>query len=97
MLAVVVGVNSVIALFYYARVAQAMWMQPAPDGDLTPIRIPPSLVVALAICTSPSSSSGVFPQLVAHFGDMAQFALGLTRSVGAPWRHGPGDPEFGGG
>ncbi len=28
-LAVFVGVNSVIALFYYARVAQAMWMQPA--------------------------------------------------------------------
>ena len=32
-LAVVVAVNSVIALFYYARIAQPMWMQPVPDGD----------------------------------------------------------------
>ncbi len=40
-LAVVVGVNSVIALYYYANVAREMWMRPVPDGDRTPIRIPP--------------------------------------------------------
>jgi NADH-quinone oxidoreductase subunit N len=75
-LAVIVGVNSVIALFYYARVAQAMWMQPAPDGDRTPIRIPPALVGALAICTIAVVVVGFYPQLVARVGDMAQFALG---------------------
>ena len=37
MLAVIVGVNSVIALFYYARVAKVMWMEPVPDGDRTPV------------------------------------------------------------
>ena len=30
------AVNSVIALFYYARVAQGMWFEDAPDGDLHP-------------------------------------------------------------
>ena len=48
-LAVIGAVNSVIALFYYADVAQEMWMKPVPDGDVTPIRVPPSLVAALAI------------------------------------------------
>ena len=32
-LAVVVAVNSVIALFYYANVARLMWFQEAPEGD----------------------------------------------------------------
>src|SRR5437763_14880458 len=42
-LAVAIGVNSVIALFYYARIAQVMWMQPVADGDRTRIRVPPAL------------------------------------------------------
>src|SRR3546814_9402696 len=39
-LAVVVAVNSVIALYYYANVARMMWMNPVPDGDRTPVRVP---------------------------------------------------------
>ena len=70
------AVNSVIALFYYARVAQAMWMQPVPDDDRTPIHIPPALLGALAICTIAVVVVGFYPQLVARVGDMAQFALG---------------------
>ena len=60
-LAVIVGVNSVIALFYYARIAQAMWMQPVPDEDRTPIRVPPSLAGALAICCIVVLVLGVAP------------------------------------
>jgi NADH-quinone oxidoreductase subunit N len=74
-LAVIVGVNSVIALFYYARIAQAMWMQDAPDDDRTPIRVPPALAGALAICVVSVVVVGVYPQLVARLGDMAQFAF----------------------
>ena len=48
-LAVIGGVNSVIALYYYANVARKMWMEPAPDGDATPIRVPQSLSAALVI------------------------------------------------
>ena len=60
-LAVIVGVNSVIALFYYARIAQEMWMQPVPDGDRTPVRVPPSLTAALAICVIVTLVLGVAP------------------------------------
>ena len=40
-LAVIGAVNSVIALYYYANVAREMWMEPVPDGDTTPIVVPP--------------------------------------------------------
>jgi NADH-quinone oxidoreductase subunit N len=70
-LAVLIAVNSVIALFYYARIAQLMWMQPVPDGDRSPIRVPPSLVGALAICTIVTMLFGVNPDIV---GDVGQFA-----------------------
>jgi NADH-quinone oxidoreductase subunit N len=73
-LAVVVGVNSVIALFYYARIAQAMWMQPVPDEDRTPIRVPPSLSGALAICCIVTLLFGVAPGLVGELGDLAELA-----------------------
>jgi|SRR5581483_373671 len=75
-LAVAVGINSVIALFYYARIAQAMWMEPVPDGDRTPVRVPPALAAALAICVIGIVVVGFYPQLVARVGDMATFALG---------------------
>ncbi len=73
-LAVVVGVNSVIALFYYARIAQAMWMQPVPDEDRTPIKVPPSLSGALAICCIVTLVFGVAPGLVGELGDLAELA-----------------------
>jgi NADH-quinone oxidoreductase subunit N len=63
-LAVIVGINSVIALFYYARVARAMFMEPAPDGDLTPIHVPVSLTAAMAITGIVTVVLGVFPYLV---------------------------------
>jgi NADH-quinone oxidoreductase subunit N len=75
-MAVVIGVNSVIALVYYARVAQAMWMAEVPDGDRTPIRVPPSLAGALTICIIGTIAVGFYPQLVGRVSDMATFALG---------------------
>jgi NADH-quinone oxidoreductase subunit N len=68
-LAVVVGVNSVIALFYYARVAKVMWMDPVPDGDETPIRVPPAIRSLLAITAVATLAVGIFPQVVTRFSD----------------------------
>jgi NADH-quinone oxidoreductase subunit N len=73
-LAVVVAVNSVIALFYYARVAQQMWMEAVPDGDTTPVRVPPSLATALTICAAVTLVLGIVPGAVAELGDLATFA-----------------------
>src|SRR4051794_26018992 len=69
-LAVLVGVNSVIALVYYARVAQAMWMEPVPDGDRTAIRVPPSLVAALGLALSATLVIGVVPGVVGRLGQL---------------------------
>jgi NADH-quinone oxidoreductase subunit N len=63
-LAVVVGVNSVIALFYYARVTRMMFMEAPVDGDVTPIRVPFSLTAAMAITGIATVVLGVFPYLV---------------------------------
>jgi len=71
-LAVIAGVNSVIALFYYASIAREMWMSPVPDGDVTPIRVPPALATALAITVILTVAVGIYPSL---FGDLADVTV----------------------
>ena len=72
-LGVIVGVNSVIALFYYANIARLMFMNPPPEGMPTNrIRIPGSLSAALAICTIVVVAIGVYPQAFAHLGDLSR-------------------------
>ena len=66
-LAVLVGVNSVIAFAYYGRLMRVMWMDDAPDGDVTPIRVPPSLVAAVSITAVLTLAVGVFPRAFTHF------------------------------
>ena len=70
-LAVIAGVNSVIALFYYAAIAKEMWMSPTPDDDRTPVRIPPALATALGITAIAVVALGVYPQALARLGDLA--------------------------
>jgi NADH-quinone oxidoreductase subunit N len=73
-LAVIGVVNSVVALFYYLNVARHMWFMPTPDGDTSPISVPPPLVSALAICAVATVAIGVVPGIVLRFGDLATFA-----------------------
>jgi NADH-quinone oxidoreductase subunit N len=70
-MAVLVGVNSVIALFYYARVAKTMWMDPAPDGDVAPIRVPISLRAAVTLTAVITLAIGIYPGAVTHFTESA--------------------------
>ena len=63
-LAVVGGVNSVISLYYYANVAREMWFRPVPDGDVTPIRIPSALGVALGLTAVAVLVVGIVPSTV---------------------------------
>ena len=73
-LAVIGGVNSVIAFGYYGNVLREMWMKPVPDGDTAPVTVHPSLGVALAITGASTLVLGVLPGLVIHFGDIAGLA-----------------------
>ena len=70
-LGVVAAVTSVIALFYSAAIARQMWMSPVPDGDRTPIVVPPPLVAALGITVAVVVAIGVYPQAFARLGDLA--------------------------
>ena len=76
-LAVVMAVNSVIALAYYANVAREMWMNPPPDGDRAPVRVPVSLTAALAITAALTLVFGV-TQWASDLGDMADFVASVT-------------------
>ncbi|MEM9034170.1 MAG: NADH-quinone oxidoreductase subunit N [Actinomycetota bacterium] len=76
-LAVVVAVNSVIALFYYAAVARQMWFEDVPDGDETPVTSTPSLTIALAVTIVGTLVVGILPQTAARFGDMATTLVAL--------------------
>jgi NADH-quinone oxidoreductase subunit N len=71
-LGVFVAVNSVIALYYYARIGAKMWADEAPDGDLTPVRIPASLKSALVLTVVATIVFGVLPGLV---GDVTKVSL----------------------
>jgi NADH-quinone oxidoreductase subunit N len=67
LLAVLVGVNSVIAFGYYGRIMRVMWMDDVPDDDRTPIRVPASLTAALVITVAVTLIIGVAPGLLTHF------------------------------
>ena len=76
-LGVILAVNSVIALYYYASIAREMWMRPVPDEDRTPIRVPAPVTAALALTVTMTVVTGIFPNLFAHLGDLANLtALG---------------------
>jgi NADH:ubiquinone oxidoreductase subunit 2 (subunit N) len=76
---VVAAVNSVIALFYYARVAGNMWFRPAPDtGSLDAggtARVPVALGAAIALPTALILAIGVYPNLFARLGELATKGL----------------------
>ena len=74
-LAVLVAVNSVVALFYYAGVARQMWFEDAPEGETTPIKVPVSLTAALGIAALGTLVFGILPGLVTHFGDVADLVV----------------------
>jgi NADH-quinone oxidoreductase subunit N len=76
-LAVVMAVNSVISLAYYANVAREMWMNPPPDGDRDPIKVPVSLTAALAITVVLTLAFGV-TRWATSLGDVADFVAAVS-------------------
>lgn len=78
-LAIIGGINSVVAFGYYGNVLREMWMRPVPDGDTSPVTVQPSLGVALAMTGIATLVLGVFPSLVIHFGDVAGLAGALGK------------------
>jgi NADH-quinone oxidoreductase subunit N len=73
-LAVLVGVNSVVGLYYYASIAREMWMRPVPDEDRTPIRVPSPIALALGLTALATIVLGV-TEVATRFGDLAVFSV----------------------
>ena len=75
-LAVIAAVNSVIALFYYAKVARMMWFEDTPaEANTSSLRVPPSLVAALGLTAAATLLFGIYPAAITHFTDGALLAL----------------------
>jgi NADH-quinone oxidoreductase subunit N len=67
-LAGIAAVNTVIAAAYYMRVLRVVWMDDAPDGDVSPVNPPAPVVAALAITVVGTLVVGVLPNIVARVG-----------------------------
>jgi len=79
-LAVIAALNSVIAVYYYARVVKAMWMDPipatAPDAEVREAAVPMPLVLALGITAAVVIVVGAVPGLVTFFADATKALAG---------------------
>ncbi len=69
-LASIAAVNTVISAAYYMKVLRVVWMDDAPDGDTTPIVTPSPIMAALALTVIGTIAVGVYPRLVAGFGEL---------------------------
>ena len=78
-IAIIGAVNTVIAFGYYGNIMREMWMKPAPDGDVRPIKVPPSLIAALGITAAGTLVLGLLPDLVLRFGDLRDLTGALGR------------------
>ncbi|WP_420452610.1 NADH-quinone oxidoreductase subunit N [Ilumatobacter sp.] len=76
-LACIAAVNTVISAAYYFRVLRTVWIDEAPDGDVAPIHTPSPIVAALGITVVGTLAVGVFPRLVAGFGNFSDLTGAL--------------------
>src|SRR4051794_34037312 len=76
-MAVVMAVNSVVALAYYLSIVRTMFMDDVPDGDVTPIRVPLPLAAVVTLATIGTLVVGFLPGIAGHLADGAVFAVGI--------------------
>jgi len=57
-------------------VLRTMWADEAPDGDLTPLRIPASLLGAVGLTVFATLAFGVWPRIVDTVSDVTLLGLG---------------------
>ena len=69
-LAAAMAVNTVIALFYYAKVVRRMFFEPAGDGPLD-IKVPLLLQATIAVSTVMVLVIGILPDLAGHLAKMS--------------------------
>ncbi len=76
LLAAIAAVNVVVALFYYARVVKAVFMDPVPQtvnvDEAAERPVSPSLALALGLTTVVVLAVGFYPEIASFFGEMGR-------------------------
>ena len=80
-LAVIGVVNSAISIFYYIRVVVFMWFKEETIGS--PVRVSPSMAVALAVAVIGTVVFGVYPQILFNHAQIAAETVGAAVSTAA--------------
>ena len=79
-LAVIAALNSVVAIYYYARVVKSMWMDPVPatvpDVEVRERETPMALNLALGITGAVVLVAGAVPGIVTFFSDATKMLIG---------------------
>jgi NADH-quinone oxidoreductase subunit N len=79
-LAVIAALNSIVAVYYYARVVKAMWMDPipatVPDVEIREGATPMALSLALGITAAVVLVAGAVPGIVTFFSDATKVLAG---------------------
>jgi NADH-quinone oxidoreductase subunit N len=76
-LAIVMAVNTVIAAFYYLRVAKTMWFDPVPESSSSiAVPVPTSVNAAIGLAVVATFVFGVLPGLLSNLADFAPIAIG---------------------
>ncbi|MDH3499627.1 MAG: NADH-quinone oxidoreductase subunit N [Acidimicrobiia bacterium] len=78
-LAVIAAVNAVIALYYYARVAKVVWMDPipatVPAEEIREAPVAGSLALAMGLSAAFVIVAGFLPQIAAFFGEASKLII----------------------
>lgn len=75
-LAVVMAVNTVISMAYYLGLIRRMFVDDAPDGDTSPIKVPVPLVAAMGLTAVALVVFGFLPHILTDLADSALLAFG---------------------
>ena len=75
-LAVIGVANSVLSLYYYARVVMWMWM--TPQESEAPLPIAPSMAIAISLAAAAVIIGGLFPDQLFTWAESSARALGVV-------------------
>ena len=76
-LALIMAVNTVIAAYYYLNVSKTMWFDDAPDGDVTPVKVPFGLIGAMGIAIVATIVFGILPGLLTDISNFAPVPVAI--------------------
>jgi NADH-quinone oxidoreductase subunit N len=75
-LAVIGVANSVLSVYYYARVVMWMWM--TPQESEAPLPIAPSMAIAISLAAAAVIIGGLFPDQLFTWAESSARALGVV-------------------